>query len=103
MKHFELMRLVLFISLLPVKAISAMLPHQRLGCDSKCIQSGNGCEGIVSSCSNPSCAMGCMASTYAKSEAVCNATCDAAVKASCNYQVLGCMNDTASKSVTLSH
>lgn len=47
-------------------------------CSEKCYAAGHCCQGVGSSCANPSCAQACTVAPQLTSEAQCNATCDAA-------------------------
>ena len=57
-------------------------------CSQRCLAAGHCCQGDISGCSKPSCAMGCIMAGRTATNAACKASCAAAAKAGCTYAVV---------------
>ena len=57
-------------------------------CAERCLDAGHCCQGDISGCGQPSCAMGCVLAGRTASTAACKASCVAAAKSKCVYDVV---------------
>ena len=57
-------------------------------CAQRCLGAGHCCQGDTSGCNKPSCAMGCILAGRTASATVCKASCAAASKGACTYEVV---------------
>ena len=79
--------------LLPLMALAAVAASSSgrvtpVVCGERCVEAGHCCEGNISGCAAPSCAMGCLFADLAGTPAQCNASCTAA-QGKCNFATGG--------------